>query len=112
MTTTARFWDRLSDELKSASDRARKEAERAVRTGVLQMDLVSLRRDRHRTRAMIGERVLELWNAEKVETLASDPETLRLRDVVQSIEGLIAAKEQELRTVRSRAPESAAPASS
>jgi len=112
MTTTAKFWDRLSEELKSASERARKEAERAVRTGVLQMDLVSLRRERHRTRAKIGERVLELWSSEKIETVASDPETLRLKDVVQSIEGLIAAKEQELRTVRTRTPESPAPASS
>jgi hypothetical protein len=112
MTTTARFWDRLSDELKSASERARKEAERAVRTGVLQMDLVSLRRDRHRTRARVGERVLELWGADKLETVSTDPETLRLKGVVQSIEGLIAAKEQELRSVRSRTPESPAPASS
>jgi hypothetical protein len=112
MTTTGRFWDRLSDELKTASDRARKEAERAVRTGVLQMDLVSLRRDRQRTRAMLGERVLELWSGDKLETVVSDSETLRLKDVVQSIELLINAKEQELRTVRARTVESAAPAAS
>jgi len=112
MTTTGRFWDRLSDELKTASDRARKEAERAVRTGVLQMDLVSLRRDRQRTRAMLGERVLELWSGDKLETVVSDSETLRLKDVVHSIELLIDAKEQELRTVRARTVESAAPAAS
>ena len=112
MTTTGRFWDRLSDELKTASDRARKEAERAVRTGVLQMDLVSLRRDRQRTRAMLGERVLELWSGDKLETVVSDSETLRLKDVVQSIELLIDAKEQELRTVRARTVVSAAPAAS
>jgi len=112
MTSTGRFWDRLSDELKTASDRARKEAERAVRTGVLQMDLVSLRRDRQRTRAMVGQRVLELWSADKLETVASDAETLRLKEVVHSIELLIAGKEQELRTVRSRPEESPAPAAS
>ena len=112
MTTTTRFWDRLSEELKSASDRARKEAERAVRTGVLQMDLVSLRRDRHRTRAMVGARVLELWGRNQLETVASDAETLRLKGLIQSLEDLIAAKEQELRTVRTRTPEDSAPASS
>jgi len=112
MTTATKFWDRLSDELRSASERARHEAERAVRTGVLQMDLVSLRRDRGRTRAMLGERVLALWNEQKLEGLAEDPETLRLKTVVQSLEDRIAAKEQELRTVRSRTPEDTAPASS
>jgi hypothetical protein len=112
MTATARFWDRLSDELKSASDRARKEAERAVRTGVLRMDLVSLRRDRSRTQAKIGERVLALWGAEQLGSLVEDPETLRLKSVVQSIEELIAVKEQELRTVREKTPDATAPASS
>jgi hypothetical protein len=112
MTATARFWDRLSDELKSASERARKEAERAVRTGVLRMDLVSLRRDRNRTQAKIGERVLTLWSAEKLGSLVEDPETLHLKSVIQSIEELIAVKEQELRTVRSKTPDATAPASS
>ena len=100
MTTTSNLWERLSEELLTASGKARKEAERAVRTGVLQMDLVSLRRDRNRTRARIGERVLSLWDVEKLESLGEDPETLRLKGLVQSIEGLIAAKEQELRSIR------------
>jgi len=107
MTTTSSFWDRVQDELRTASGKARKEAERAVRTGVLQMDLVSLRRDRHRARAHLGERVLALWSAEKLDSLAEDPETLRLKALIQSIEGLIAAKEQELRSIRTRAPDAA-----
>lgn len=100
MTTTQNFWDRVSGELRTASGKARKEAKRAVRTGVLQMDLVSLRRDRNRTQAHLGERVLSLWSTEKLESIAADPETLRLKALVQSIEGLIAAKEQELRSIR------------
>jgi hypothetical protein len=107
MTTTSNLWERISDEVRTASERARKEAERAVRTGVIQMDLVSLRRDRSRTQSMIGERVLSLWNLEKLESLAEDPETLRLKGLVQSIEGLIAAKEQELRSLRGRQPDEA-----
>jgi hypothetical protein len=107
MTATSSFWDRVQDELRTASGKARKEAERAVRTGVLQVDLVSLRRDRNRTQAHLGERVLALWTSEKLDSLADDPETLRLKTLVQSIEGLIAAKEQELRSIRSRAPEAA-----
>jgi hypothetical protein len=101
MTTTQSFWDRVSDEFRTASGKARCEAKRAVRTGVLQMDLVSLRRDRSRAQAHLGERVLALWSTEKLESVAADPETLRLRALVQSIEGTIAAKEQELRDVRS-----------
>jgi len=101
MTTTQNFWERVSDELKTASGKARTEAKRAVRTGVLQMDLVSLRRDRNRTQAHLGERALALWGAEKFESITADPEALRLKTLVQSIEGLIAAKEQELRSIRS-----------
>lgn len=107
MTTTTGFWDRVQDELRSASGKARKEAERAVRTGVLQMDLVSLRRDRGRTQAHLGERVLALWSTERIDSIADDPETLRLKTLVQSIEGLIAAKEEELRSIRSRPPDAA-----
>jgi hypothetical protein len=107
MTTAPKFWDRVSDELRTASGKARKEAERAVRTGVLQMDLVSLRRDRNRAQAHVGERVLALWRAEKLESVAEDPEALRLKALVQSIEGLIATKEQELRSIRTRIPDAA-----
>ncbi len=107
MTTTSNFWDRISDELRTASEKARKEAERAVRSGVLQMDLVSLRRDRSRAQAWVGARVLSLWKDEKLENLTDDPETLRLKGIVQSIEGLIAAKEQELRSIRTRTSDEA-----
>jgi hypothetical protein len=107
MTTTSSFWDRVSDELRTASEKARKEAERAVRSGVLRMDLVSLRRDRGRTQAHLGERVLALWNDQNLEGLSQDPETLRLKSLVQSIEGLIAAKEEELRSLRSRTEDAA-----
>jgi len=107
MTTTSSFWDRVQDELRTASGKARREAGRAVRAGVLQVDLVSLRRDRNRAQANLGERVLALWSSEKLDSLAEDPETLRLKTLVQSIEGSIAAKEQELRFIRSRAPDAA-----
>ena len=105
MTTTTSFWDRVQDELRTASGKARREAGRAVRTGVLQMDLVSLRRDRRRAQADLGERAVALWNAEKLESLAEDPEALRLRNLVLSIDELIAAKEVELRSMRSRVPD-------
>jgi hypothetical protein len=101
MTTASGFWNRVQDELRTASGKARKEAERAVRSGVIQMDLVSLRRSRGRAHAHLGERVLALWTAEKIESLGVDSETLRLKTRIQSIEGLIAAKEEELRSVRS-----------
>ncbi len=106
MTTTG-FWDRVGDELRAASGKARKEAERAVRAGVLQMDLVSLRRDRSRSQAHLGERVLTLWGSEKLSSLPDDLETLRLKTLVRSIEEMIAAKEQELRSIRSRTPDTA-----
>jgi len=104
MTTTSRFWNRVQDEFRTASGKARKEAERAVLTGVIQMDLVSIRRDRRRAHAHLGERVLALWTEERLESLAVDSEALRLRTLIHSIDGLIAAKEEELRSIRSRGP--------
>ena len=104
MTTTSRFWNRVQDEFRTASGKARKEAERAVRTGVIQMDLVSIRRDRSRAHAHLGARVLALWTEERLESLAVDSEALRLRTLIHSIDGLIAAKEEELRSIRSRGP--------
>ncbi|HEY2925028.1 MAG TPA: hypothetical protein VGJ98_08710 [Candidatus Eisenbacteria bacterium] len=109
MTSTAKFWDRVQDEFRTASGKARKGAERAVRTGILRVDLVSLRRDRQRAEAHLGERVLALWSGDKLESLADDAEAVRLKTVVQSIEGLIAAKEEELRSVRSRVQDAAQP---
>lgn len=102
MTTTSSFWNRVQDEVRTVSGKARREAERAVRAGVIQMDLVSIRRDRRRAHAHLGERVLALWTEEKLESLAVDSEALRLKTLIQSIEGLIAAKEEELRSIRSR----------
>jgi hypothetical protein len=102
MTTTSSFWNRVQDEVRTASGKARREAERAVRAGVIQMDLVSIRRDRRRAHAHLGERVLALWTEEKLGSLAVDSEALRLKTLIQSIEGLIAAKEEELRSIRSR----------
>ena len=109
MTGTTKFWDRFQEDLRTASGRARKEAERAVRNGMLRVDLVSLRRDRQRAEAHLGGRVLALWTGDRLVSLADDPEALRLKTLVQSIEGLIAAKEEELRSIRSRDQDAAPP---
>jgi hypothetical protein len=107
MTSTSNFWERVQGEVRTASERARKEAERALRSGVLQMDLVSLRRDRNRAHANLGERVLGLWAQGTSEAILVDSEVLRVKALVESIEGLIAAKEEELRALRARASEPA-----
>ncbi len=68
--------------------------------GVIGVDLVSLRRDRMRAHANLGERVLKLWSAGDPGVLEWDPESLRLRELVESLEALIWAKELELRELR------------
>ena len=90
MTSTSKFWDRVQDEVRTASDRARREAERALRSGVLRMDLISLRRGRNRAHADLGARVLALWSEEKLGEPTQDPEVLRLKTLAQSIEGMMA----------------------
>ncbi len=103
MASASKLWGRMQEELRSVSERTRRGATRAVRSGVLQLDLVSLRRDRNRAHADLGARVLSLWSAGGLETLPADFEAARLRALVQSIDESIGAKEEELRTLRTRA---------
>jgi hypothetical protein len=107
MTNAAKLWGRVQEELRTASERTRKGAERAVRTGVLQVDLVSLRRDKNRAQANLGERVLALWSQGNLDSLTTDPEVLRTRALVQTIDERIAAKEAELTSLRAPAPDAA-----
>jgi len=100
MASEGGFWSRVSGEVKQATERTRREARRAVRMGVLRVDLVSLRRDRTRAHANLGERVLQLWTGDALGTIETDPEALRLRALVQEIETAIRAKRDELERLR------------
>jgi hypothetical protein len=94
------FWDRLQDEVRTGYERTRRTTQRAVRIGVLRVDLLSLRRDRSRAMAQLGERAHFHWNAESLATLDQDPEALRLRSLIEGIERCIVSKEAELSTLR------------
>src|SRR5512143_2294698 len=100
MTPQAGFWDRLQDEVRTGYDRTRRTTRRTVRIGVLRVDLLSLRRDRTRALAQLGERAFFLWNAGSLASLEGDEEALRLRSLVEGIERCIADKEAELQTLR------------
>ena len=76
------FWDRLQEEVRTGYERTRRTTQRAVRIGVLRVDLLSLRRDRSRAMAQLGERAYFLGNAESLATLDQDPEALRLRALI------------------------------
>jgi hypothetical protein len=108
MTPQAGFWDRLQDEVRTGYERTRRTTRRAVRIGVLRVDLLSLRRDRTRALAQLGERAFFLWNAGSLAALEGDEEALRLRSLVDGIERCIADKEAELQTLRKEAEESEA----
>ena len=107
MTNASKLWDRVQEEFKTASERTRKGAERAVKTGVLQVDLVSLRRDKNRAQANLGERVLALWSQGSLDSLTTDPEVLRTKALVETITERIAAKEAELTSLRAPSPDAA-----
>ena len=94
------FWSRMGEEVRSVSDRTRQSARKAVQVGMLRVDLVSLRRDRSRALADMGERALTLWNAGAPQAVESDAESLRLRAWIGSIDDLIAAKKAELERLR------------
>lgn len=94
------FWTRVGDEVRSVSDRTRQSARKAVQIGMLRVDLVSLRRDRSRALADLGERALALWNAGTPHAVESDAEALRLKSWIGSIDDLIGAKRAELERLR------------
>ena len=100
MNAPTSMWSRFRDEVRSVSDRTRRGARRAFDEGVLRVDLVSLRRERHRGLADLGERALTLWNRGELSTPESDPEMLRLRARVEGVDAAIAAKEAELARLR------------
>ena len=107
MNAPATFWYRFRDEVRSVSSRTRRSARTAFEVGVLRVDLVSLRRERRRAFADLGERTLTLWKRGELSRLESDPEMLRLRVRVEGVDAAIAAKEAEL--VRLRAATGPAP---
>jgi len=107
MANASKLWGWVQEELRTVSERTRKGAERAVKTGVLQVDLVSLRRDKNRAKANLGERVLALWSQGNLHSLAADPEALRLKALVQTIDERIAAKEAEQTSLRAPSPDAA-----
>ena len=94
------FWDRISEEVRSVSDRTRRGAKRTFQIGVLKVDLVSLRRDRSRAMADLGERMLVSWKTGTLSAIESDEEALRLRSRIASVDELIEAKRSELERLR------------
>ncbi|HEX7078617.1 MAG TPA: hypothetical protein VF363_09355 [Candidatus Eisenbacteria bacterium] len=78
------------------TERTRRGTRRAVRIGVLRVDLISLRRDRTRALAHLGERALSQWNAGALGTLGQDAEAARLRELIAGIDRTIEEKMSEL----------------
>jgi hypothetical protein len=106
MAAQTGFWDRMQDQMRSGYERTRRSTSRAVRIGILRVDLLSLRRDRTRALAQLGERAYSLWNAGSLGAFESDPDALRVRSLLEGIERCIASKEAELAALRSEAEES------
>jgi hypothetical protein len=106
------MWTRFRDEVRSVSYRTRRGARRAFDSGILRVDLVSLRRERRRALADLGERLILLWNRGPIDAIGQDPELLRLRARVEGVDAAIAAKEAEwtrLRDASENAPEAPTP---
>ena len=100
MNAPGTLWERLRDEVRSVKDRTTRGAQRAFDEGVTRVDLVSLRRERHRALADLGERTLTLFREGTHSRLESDPEMIRLRERVDGVDAAIAAKEDELYRLR------------
>jgi hypothetical protein len=100
LSRTTGVWNRIRDEVRSVTERTGREARRAFDSGVLKVDLVSLRRERRRALADLGERLLQLWDRASLDGVERDPEMLRLRARVEGVEEAIAAKEAEWKRLR------------
>ena len=94
------FWAKVTDEVRTVSDRTRRGAKRAVQIGVIRVDLISLRRDRSQALANLGERALALWKGGAPDEIGSDEEALRLRSRIDAVEEAIETKRAELERLR------------
>lgn len=94
------FWAKVTDEVRTVSDRTRRGAKRAVQIGVIRVDLISLRRDRSQALASLGERALVLWRGGAPAEVESDEEALRLRARIDAVEEAIETKRAELERLR------------
>jgi len=100
MAGTSGFWAKVTDEVRTVSDRTRRGAKRAVQIGVIRVDLISLRRDRSQALADFGERALALWKGGAPAEIESDEEALRLRSRIDAVEEVIEKKRTELERLR------------
>ncbi len=94
------FWAKVTDEVRTVSDRTRRGAKRAVQIGIIRVDLISLRRDRSLALAGLGERALALWRSGAPAEVESDEEALRLRARIDTVEEAIETKRAELERLR------------
>ncbi len=106
MTNRRGIWGRWREEVRSVADNTRRSARRAFDAGVLRVDLVSLHRERRRALADLGERMLTLWNRERLDAVEQDSEMIRLRSRVDGIDAAIAEKEAASRRLRDASAES------
>ena len=106
MTNRRGIWGRWSDEVRTVADHTRRSARRAFDAGVLRVDLVSLHRERRRALADLGERMLTLWNRDRLDAVERDSEMLRLRSRVERVDAAIAEKEAATRRLRETPAES------
>ena len=99
MAGTSGFWAKVTDEVRTVSDRTRRGAKRAVQIGVIRVDLISLR---YRSQALadLGERALALWKGGAPAEIESDEEALRLRSRIDAVEEVIETKRAELERLR------------
>jgi len=94
------FWSKVTGEVRTVSERARGATRRTVAAGVLRVDLMTLRRDRSRALADLGERTLLHWNAGAPEAVASDPEAARIRERIASLNRDIEVKRAAIDRLR------------
>lgn len=111
MPEAHRILQRVQEECRAVGSKVRESTRRAVRQGVLRVDLISLQRDRGRALGHLGERVLRVWSRGELAGLETDEEANRLRTLIRTIEEQIAAKEAEAEALR-KAPQGPAPAAS
>ncbi|HEY7726817.1 MAG TPA: hypothetical protein VID50_00015 [Candidatus Eisenbacteria bacterium] len=109
MVDARRYLLRVQEECRAVGSKVQATARRTVRQGLLRVDLVSLRRDRRRMLADLGEWVLRLWTAGELAALPTDAEANRIRSLIRSLDEQIAAKEAEAAALRA-ARQEAAPA--
>jgi hypothetical protein len=98
-------WERMKRQLQEFYVTAAEKTDEMARVGARKIDILALRRRLSGELGALGTRVYEMLEKEKSETVAADPDVVRLVAAARELEREIGEREREIEGIRAAAEE-------